>query len=51
MLLVSIGKSSEKHFTFTFDSVFFFKLLITKSFEILPKYSEISFVSESLPLN
>ena len=35
--MVSAGlKSTEKHFTLSFNPVFF-KLLIIKSFEILPK--------------
>ena len=38
--LVSIGlKSTEKKFTLLFNPVFFFILLIVKSFEILPKHS------------
>ena len=39
--LVSIGlKSKEKKFTAPFNPVFFFILVIVKSFEILPKHSD-----------
>ena len=40
ILLVSIvSKSTEKTFASPFYPVFFFKLLIVKSFEMLPKHS------------
>ena len=39
--LVSIGlKSKEKNFTAPINPVFFFILVIVKSFEILPKHSD-----------
>ena len=51
ILLVSLGlKSAEKEFTITFNPVFS-RLLIEKSFEILPKGSTQSFISECFALN
>ena len=51
MSLVSIGlKSTENKFTTPFNPIFF-KLLIVKSFEILPKHSAYSFILESFALN
>ena len=44
-------KSTEKNFTTPFNPVFFSILLIVKFFEILPKHSVESFISEFFALN
>ena len=52
MDLISIGlKSTDKNFTLPFNLVFFFTLLIVKSFKILPKHSVQYFISGSFTLN